>query len=128
MGLKTKVKRFDGNSAMRPGSLVSETVAPESWSKVASTIFRTGALPDAVGCKGFETKARNVRPLVLVCLEELPQETIATPLARRTAIAIKVLFKPGTPKSMKDGDLDAKAGIITEPVAANFRFHRRLRG
>jgi hypothetical protein len=60
-------------------------------------------------------------------LEELPQETIATPLAMSTAIAIKVLFKPGTPKRMKDGDLDAKGGIITEPVAINFRTHRSPR-
>jgi hypothetical protein len=44
-----------------------------------------------------------------------------------TAIAIKVLFKPGTPKSMKDGDLDAKSGIITEPVAINFCTHRSPR-
>jgi hypothetical protein len=80
-----------------------------------------------VGCNGFETKARNLRPLVLVCLEELPQETIATPLAMSTPTAIKVLFKPGTPKSMKDGDLDAKAGIITEPLATNFRFRRSPR-
>jgi hypothetical protein len=37
--------------------------------------------------------------------------------AIRTAIVIEALFKPGTPKSMRDKDLDAKERIIAEPIA-----------
>jgi hypothetical protein len=44
-----------------------------------------------------------------------PQE-ITTLTAISTKILAKILFKPGTPKSMKDRDLDARKRIITEPV------------
>jgi hypothetical protein len=99
-GLKTNVNRFDGESAIRPGALVSETVARESWSSFASTIFRTGALPKVVGCNGLETNARKESPLVVDALLELPQDTMATLITMSTAITIEVLFKPETPKSM----------------------------
>jgi hypothetical protein len=33
-----------------------------------------------------------------------------------TAIVIEVRLKPGTPKSKRDKDLDAKKRIITEPL------------
>jgi hypothetical protein len=79
---------------MRLGTLIKETVAAEIRSSLASMILRTGVLPTLVGCNGFETKARNDNPLGLEdFLEELPQETIPTLLAMRTAKAIEVLFK-----------------------------------
>ena len=37
-----------------------------------------------------------------------------------TKILMKILFKPGTPKSMRDRDLDARKRIITERLAENF--------
>jgi hypothetical protein len=46
----------------------------------------------------------------------LPQEIMVTLAAMSTKILAKILFKPGTPKSMKDRDLDARKRIITEPV------------
>jgi hypothetical protein len=46
--------------------------------------------------------------------ELLPQEIRAMLAIARKAKKKRVLFKPGTPKSMRDKDLDAKTGIITE--------------
>src|SRR5271165_2106936 len=82
-------------------------------------MFRTCAnepVPD--GWRGFETKARTFNPLgfplVLLVLGELLHEIKTKPAAKRTLIRTKVRFKPGTPKSMKDKDLDAENGIITD--------------
>lgn len=65
---------------------------------------------------------RNLRPLglfvgVLVEGLLLPQEVMATLAAANTKMLTKILFKPGTPKSMRDRDLDARKRIITEPLA-----------
>jgi hypothetical protein len=65
----------------------------------------------------LETNARNLSPLMCGALLEglePPQETIVTLAATRTAKPIKVFFKPGTPKEMKNRDLDARNGIIAE--------------
>jgi hypothetical protein len=55
--------------------------------------------------------------VLAVVLEELefPQETIVT-TAASTKMMIKTFFKPGTPKGMRDRDLDARKRIITEPL------------
>src|SRR5579862_1035799 len=67
-------------------------------------------------------KTRNARPLGLVEMV-LPVEVEGLPfpqaiMVRLTAVSakmpIKILFKPGTPKSKKDRDLDARKRIITE--------------
>jgi len=47
-------------------------------------------------------------------LEPPPQERKATQKAPRTAAAVKVFFKSGTPKSMQDGELDARFRIIAK--------------
>jgi hypothetical protein len=93
----------------------------ESTSFEASTMFTTGVPPAPLGKRGFETKARNLSllgpllVLVLVLEElELPQETMLTPTAISTKMLTKTLFKPGTPKRMRDRDLDARKRIITE--------------
>jgi hypothetical protein len=82
-------------------------------------MFSTGRfVPVPVGNRGFEMKTRNLKPLGLCVVLEgllLPQE-IVTPAAMSAKILAKILFKPGTPKSMKDRDLDARKRIITEPV------------
>jgi hypothetical protein len=90
-----------------------------------STAPNVPAVPD--GNKGFETKARTASPLGFVVvvevvpvvvegLETLPlQETKTRLTTRRTTQASAILFKPETPKSMKDKDLDAKHRIIAEP-------------
>jgi hypothetical protein len=109
---------------MSPGCVLladREMTDRESWSSVASTIFTAGICdPTPLGNSGFETKTRNLSllgPLLVlaVVLEELefPQETIAT-TAASTKMVIKTLFKPGTPKGMRDRDLDARKRIITE--------------
>jgi len=46
----------------------------------------------------------------------LPQERMVTQAAASTKMLTKILFKPGTPKSKKDRDLDARKRIITEPL------------
>jgi hypothetical protein len=72
----------------------------------------------------LDTKARKPNPLAVVLPEEdpypPPHETKDTAAKTRTAILLKVLFKPGTPQSMKDRFLDAKERIITEPPARFF--------
>jgi hypothetical protein len=83
-------------------------------------MFSTGKLrPVPVGKSGFEINARNLRPVGLwVVLEEeellLPQEIVAILAAKSTKMPRRILFKPETPKSMKDRDLDARKRIITE--------------
>jgi hypothetical protein len=81
-------------------------------------MFSTGKLiPVPVGKSGFETKTRNFRPLARCVVVEgllLPQEIMVTLAAISTKTLSKILFKPGTPKSMKDIDLDARKRIITE--------------
>jgi hypothetical protein len=88
-------------------------------------MFRTGELvpvtPVEPGYSGLEMKTRNASPLGLwVVLEDeeeplLPQEILVTLTAMSTNMLRKSLFKPGTPKSVKDRDLDARNRIITEP-------------
>jgi hypothetical protein len=94
----------------------------------AFTIFSTGRFvltaPVPVGKSAFEMKTRKVRPLGLwVVVEELllPHETIVTPTAMSTRMLIKILFKPGTPKSMRDRDLDARKRIISERLRGIWR-------
>jgi hypothetical protein len=87
-------------------------------------MFRTGELvpvtPVEPGYSGLEMKTRNASPLGLwVVLEDeeeplLPQEILVTLTAMSTNMLRKSLFKPGTPKSVKDRDLDARKRIITE--------------
>jgi len=86
-------------------------------------MFSTGELvpvtPVDPGYNGLEMKTRNVSPLGLwvVLEEELPpppQEIMVTLTAMSTNMLRKSLFKPGTPKSVKDRDLDARKRIITE--------------
>ncbi len=86
-------------------------------------MFSTGEFttvpPAPCGNKGFEMKTRNLMPLglwVVVLLDELlpPQEIMLTLTATSTRMLLKILFKPGTPKGMKDKDLDARKRIITE--------------
>jgi hypothetical protein len=77
-------------------------------------MLKTGKFPPTDGCKGLDTKALNPKPLRSVLELELPQETKNTLARMRTAIPPKTLFKLGTPKSMKDSNLDAKERIITE--------------
>src|ERR1700733_7666899 len=67
-------------------------------------------------------KTRNARPLglveiVLVVAPELllfPQAIMVRLAAVSAKMPSKILFKPETPKSMKDRDLDARNRIITE--------------
>jgi hypothetical protein len=67
-------------------------------------------------------KTRNARPLglveiVLVVAPEgllFPQAIMVRLAAASAKMPIKILFKPGTPKSVKDRDLDARNRIITE--------------
>src|ERR1022692_1017400 len=118
--LKIIVNLRFGERAMSPGCVLlpcTLTTDGESTSCEASTMFRTGAVPPLTGSRGFETKARNLRPLtlwVLLGAPELPQEIVVTLPAKSTTMLIRVLFKPGTPKSMRDRDLDARNRIITE--------------
>jgi hypothetical protein len=77
--------------------------------------------PTPVGKSGFVTKTRNLSllgPLLVAAVEELelPHETMATLAATSAKMLTKILFKPGTPKSMRDRDLDARNRIITERV------------
>lgn len=113
-----------GESAISPGcalSPVNATSDVESMSCNASTMFRTGKLapvtPVDPGYSGLEMKTRNVRPLGLwLVVDELPppQEIMVTLTATSTDMLRKSLFKPGTPKSVKDRDLDARKRIISE--------------
>jgi len=92
-----------------------DMLAGERTSRVASTMLMTAPPAD----KELETNARNLSPLKRRALLEglePPQETMATLPATRTAKVIKVFFKPGTPSSMRDRDLDARNGIIAEGV------------
>src|SRR5208337_1734204 len=82
-------------------------------------MFSTGKLPLPLGNSALETKARNLSLLARVLVlgaPELPQETTVRLAAASTKTPTKILFKPGTPKSMRDRDLDARKRIITERV------------
>jgi hypothetical protein len=121
VGLKTAVYFRVGETAISPGCTLlptKVTTEVESTSCEASTMFSTGAfVPVPLGKSGFETNTRNLRPLGLfVVVEELllPQEIMVTLAATSTKMLTKILFKPGTPKSMRDRDLDARKRIITE--------------
>lgn len=108
-----------------------ESVSVRVVSGWASTMFSTGLKepPTPDGFSGLETKARDASPLgrplpvpVPTPLEELLLQEINATLAKtRTTRQKKQFFKPGTPKSMKDNDLDAKTGIITEPASGIFQ-------
>jgi hypothetical protein len=95
----------------------------ESASLEASTMFSTGTFAPPVPKSGFETKTRNLMPLGLcvVVLEEPlpPQEIMPTLAVKSTKMLTKILFKPGTPKGMKNRDLDARKRIITERLRRN---------
>src|ERR1700689_4854034 len=96
-------------------------------------MFRTGKngppppVPVPLGKSGFEIKTRNLSPLglveiVLAVVPEgllFPQEIKVTQTAASAKMPIKILFKPGTPKSVKDRDLDARKRIITERLRRN---------
>jgi hypothetical protein len=74
-------------------------------------------------------KTLNLIPLglcVVVVLEELllPQEIMVTLAAMSARMLIKILFKLGTPKSMRDRDLDARNRIITERLRRIWRVVR----
>ena len=106
-GMKIMVNFRLGESAISPGCALlpaKEMRDGESASFEASTMFSTGAFdPVPLGKSGFETNTRNLSllaPLVLGALE-LPQEIMATQAVTSAKILIKVLFKPGTQKSMK---------------------------
>jgi len=80
-------------------------------------MFSTGVLTVPLGKSGFEMNTRNWRPLGLfVVLGRLllPQEIMVTLAVTSTRMLAKILFKLGTPKSMRDRDLDARKRIITE--------------
>jgi hypothetical protein len=97
------------------------------------TIFSTGKngppppVPVPAGKSAFEIKTRNLSPLglveivLVVVLEGLlfPQEIKVTQTAASAKMPINILFKPGTPKSVKDRDLDARKRIITERLQRN---------
>src|ERR1700674_204955 len=119
-GLKIMENFKLGETAISPGCALlpaKEMRDGDSTSFEASTMFSTGEFPAPLGKSGFETKTRNLRPLTAcVVLEELlfPQEIIVTLAVTSANIVIKVLLKLGTPKSVKDRDLDARKRIITE--------------
>src|SRR5579872_3366564 len=122
VGLNTRVNFRLEETAISPGcglSPATETTERESTSRKASTMFNTGRfVPVPVGNRGLETKTRNLRPLGLCVLAEEfllePQEIMLTLATTSTKMLTKILFKRGTPKSMKDRDLDARKRIITE--------------
>jgi hypothetical protein len=124
------VRRPFGESAINPGPVERLTVDRERVSVkdepgAAFTILRAGLNEPATveGLSGLETNAREASLLgrVEAEVEELlPQEIKAMPATARPTMPKMVLFKPGTPKSMRDKDLDAKSGIITEPCGQIF--------
>ena len=104
-------------------------VEGEMTSCNALTMLMTGALPIPLGNKGLETNARNLSPLTLCWLLAellLPQHTKATLNTMSTAKLTKVFLKPGTPKSLRDKDLDARKRIITEPESRDWQECRCL--
>jgi hypothetical protein len=127
-GLKTAVYFPFGASAISEGCTLTPDKGTkkvsESWSFEASTMLNTGEIVSVplapLALSGFEMKARNLMPLGLcvVVVEELllPQEIMVILTVTSTKMLAKILFKPGTPKSMKDKDLDARNRIITEPL------------
>jgi hypothetical protein len=110
--LYTAVNCLLGLRAIIPGNVLEPdklTLKKGPVSAWASMISSTGITPPVVlTCSGFETNARNVYPLPVFFAELLPQDTRSTLPTTSTAIPHKAFFKPGTPKSMKDRDLDAK--------------------
>src|SRR5215470_17460979 len=86
----------------------------------ASTMLRTGKVPGVDGCRGLETKALNFSPLLVT--ELLPLELLQENNTRLAAKRLKKdnpFFKREAPRRMKDRGLDARSGIIAEPLALN---------
>jgi hypothetical protein len=126
-GLKTAVYFPLGARAMSEGCTLlpdkGTKKVRESWSFEAFTMLNTGEIVSVplapLALSAFEMKARNLMPLGLcvVAVELLlPQEIMVILTVTSTKMLAKILFKPGTPKSMKDKDLDARNRIITEPL------------
>src|SRR4029077_21237632 len=71
----------------------------------------------------WEINARNFTPEVDTDDEDddellwPPQLTSTSLVSKTPATTMPALFKPGTPKSMMDKDLDAKFRIITELIS-----------
>lgn len=115
-GLKTNVRSRFGLSTIIPASATvpaREIKKGLEVSFVASTISNAGKIaPVEPKCTGFETNARNLRPLLLCdFVELLPQETSPAVRKMETKRALKVLFNPGTPRTLQDRELDAKSGL-----------------
>ena len=69
----------------------------------------------APGERVFRTSARNFSPLMwLPGVLGPPHERQAKPTVINSAAEVAIFFKPGTPESMKDGELDARSWIITK--------------
>src|SRR5580700_2078705 len=86
------------------------TTEGDSRSLLALTIFMTGSLMPLSGKSEFETNARNGIPLALWAVDALlpPQEMRTTLTPKSSINATTVFFKPGTPKSKRNKDLDAR--------------------
>jgi hypothetical protein len=106
---------------------VTLTTEVDRTSSCALTIFKTGKngpappVPVPAGKSGFEIKTRKVSPLGLLEMVLgiavgffFPQEIRAVQTIMSATMLTEIRFKPGTPKSMKDRDLDARKRIITE--------------
>src|ERR1700730_7492460 len=96
--LKTTVRSRLGLSTIIPALPTvpeSETTNGLSTSLVALTMLRAGKPPPlGFTLTGFETKARNVKPLVVVAAFEPPHETRPMLSTMRTRKELKVLFNP----------------------------------
>ena len=105
------VNFLSSDSAIKPGDcaaldspLLNVTAKLVCVSFDASTMFSRGLVVTLdEGDSGFDTKARNFRPLAVepeVVVAFPLQEISSVLMAIRTTSAIELFFKPGTPNNM----------------------------
>src|SRR5579862_2327020 len=124
--LSTSVDFLLGVRNIWPGfGLVAPTeiTLGEIRSSCPSTTLRTGAVLAPEANSGLETKtwtriadglASGGSPIVLLRLLLLPQATRLAPATATSRISNRDRLKRGAPKNIRNGQLDARSGIIAE--------------
>jgi hypothetical protein len=79
-----------------------------------------GAGKPAIADLSVEVFEEQMRILLNIAADLFPQETSMELAATSSNMATADCFNPGTPKNMRNGELDARIGIIAEGFCRGF--------